>query len=122
MTTEPETRAEELAQNQALFREVNERVREVAEAFGDDAPSVDFLCECADPSCAATLSLTPAQYERLRGDADHFAVIPDSRHVVPDVERVVERHDRYWVVEKVGASAAVARELDPRPHGDGVPH
>ena len=35
----------------------------------------------------------------------HFAVVPDERHVFADVERVVERHDRYWVVEKSGAAA-----------------
>jgi hypothetical protein len=35
-------------------------------------------------------------------------------HVVPDVERVVEKRERYWVVEKLGEAAVAAEELDIR--------
>jgi hypothetical protein len=38
----------------------------------------------------------------VRENPTHFAVVTSDEHVIPDVERVVERHARYWVVEKVG--------------------
>jgi hypothetical protein len=34
--------------------------------------------------------------------------------VLPDVERVVERHDTYWVVEKIGRAGEVSERLDER--------
>jgi hypothetical protein len=43
----------------------------------------------------------------------HFAVAPGEEHVLPDVERIVEKRERYWVVEMVGEAAAVAAQLDP---------
>jgi hypothetical protein len=38
--------------------------------------------------------------------------------VVFDVERVVEQHERYWVVAKVGEAASVAIRFDPHAAGD----
>ena len=35
---------------EALFRDVNERIAESAERF--DAESTEFVCECADVTCA----------------------------------------------------------------------
>ena len=35
-------------------------------------------------------------------------------HDSPEVERVVERHERYVVVEKHDEAATVAEETDPR--------
>jgi hypothetical protein len=34
--------------------------------------------------------------------------------VISDIERVVERHERYWVVEKLGEAAEVSEALDDR--------
>lgn len=47
--------------------------------------------------------------------AARFPVKPDLRHVLPEAEDVVERHERYWVVEKISVAAAVAERADPRP-------
>jgi hypothetical protein len=38
-------------------------------------------------------------------------------HEIPDVERVVERHDEFVVVEKFGESPKAAIRLDPRRRG-----
>jgi hypothetical protein len=62
------------------------------------ARDIDFMCECADASCTGVLTLTPAEYEKLRSNSRRFAVLPG--HEVDDVERVVETHSRYLVVEK----------------------
>jgi hypothetical protein len=100
--------------NQSLFRDVNERVNEVNKAHGLWVTLSDWICECADETCTERIELTPQQYEQLRKTATQFAVAPSKEHVVPDVEAIVEQHQRYWVVEKVGEAAAVAEELDSR--------
>jgi len=56
--------------------------------------------------------LTVAEYERVRSDPTHFAVLRG--HDIAEVERIVEENERFVVVEKFGASAEAAIELDPR--------
>ena len=106
------TRAERATQNQALFREVNERLQELATAFRDVAQTARFACECADVTCIEQMSLTVDEYEELRSHPNRFAVLPG--HVVADVERVVSENDRYMVVEKLGKGAEIAVGSDPR--------
>jgi hypothetical protein len=106
--------AERAAHNQALFRQVNERVRTLKDTFLNDALRSDWICECADTGCFQSIDMSVQEYEALRGEPQHFAVAPDERHVVPRVERVLRRGERYWIVEKVGVAARVATELDPR--------
>jgi hypothetical protein len=107
---------ERVAGNEALFREVNERMAETAERFAateDDATPLGFVCECGRAGCAEKMSMTLAEYERVRSVPTHFAVVPG--HELPGVERVVERHGTHLVVEKRDGDAdRVARETDPR--------
>ncbi|MDQ3822911.1 MAG: hypothetical protein M3321_06695 [Actinomycetota bacterium] len=107
-TDRESARAERLGRNQTLYREVNERVKEINHAFDSLVPLGDWICECGNDRCSQRIELTSEEYEAVRAEATHFAVAPDDAHVFPEVERVVERHDRYWVVEKVGVAAAVA--------------
>jgi hypothetical protein len=106
------SREERVARNEALFREVNEQIKQVNE----DTPAgseADFVCECGDPDCTDPVSLTLVEYEEVRRDATHFAVLPG--HVVPDVEVVVARNDRFAVVKKNDPQAArIAVREDPR--------
>jgi hypothetical protein len=101
------------ARNQSLYREVNERIEELHERF-DAARSAGatWVCECADPECSEPMELTLGEYEELRSHPNRFAVIPG--HVLEGVEYVVDAHDGYVVVEKVGPAGAYAAELDPR--------
>jgi hypothetical protein len=105
--------------NQSLFRDVNERVSEINKAHDLWVTLSDWICECADETCTEPIELTPQQYERVRENPTHFIVAPGTEHVVFDVERVVEQHQRYWVVSTVGEAASVATHLDPRSRGDG---
>jgi hypothetical protein len=102
------------AENQSLFREVNEKIAEFNEAFTAMTPYGDWSCECASTDCIQRIQMTFGEYEQLRATPTHFAVLPDEQHVFPEVERVVERHDRYWVVEKTGIAAKTSVERDPR--------
>jgi hypothetical protein len=38
----------------------------------------------------------------------------DGSHVVSDAECIVEQHERYWVVEKIGEAAEAPEERDVR--------
>jgi hypothetical protein len=106
-------RQERIGRNEALFRQVNERLKEVGASFSLVAEETSFVCECGDPTCAEPIVMTLDAYERIREEAAWFAIVPG--HEIPDVERVVERHERYAVVEKhPGGPADLARAEDPR--------
>lgn len=107
-------RARRIAENETLFRDLNEEVGIVAHAFssGGEQRTFDFLCECGDASCAERVPITLAAYEELRSSPLRFVVVPG--HEAPEVERVVETRAAYAVIEKVGETAEIARERDPR--------
>jgi hypothetical protein len=94
-------RLERQARNEALMREVNERVAELREqgSWGDDGRRMEIHCECgAFPTCDARLRLSVEEYERVRAQEDRFAVAPG--HESSELERVVERHETWLLVDK----------------------
>lgn len=109
-TMSPDERAR-VGENEAILRQVNETVADVATARAVADP-IEFLCECAEEFCAESIPLLREEYEQVRAVPEHFAVTPG--HVQPEVERVIEEHRVYWVVEKFGEAAEVAEETDPR--------
>ena len=113
--TELSARAERAGRNQALFREINERIETLNEAFGEILPSSEWVCECADDTCVERVVMSVADYERIRAHPARFPVLPG--HEVPGVECIVEWHDDYVVVEKLGEAKEIATSLDPRSDG-----
>jgi hypothetical protein len=110
-----EQREERLARNEALFRAVNERIEEIAQSFDlfeEKDSLVEFFCECGRAGCFERINLTRAEYEGLRSDPTHFAVVRG--HADPEVERVVRPGDRFDIVEKHPEQAPIARDTDPR--------
>ncbi len=71
-----------------------------------------FYCECADSACKQRLSLTPQEYESVRASSRRFAVVAE--HEDPEVERIVEEHERYAVIEKDHDVTALVVATDPR--------
>ena len=105
-------RARRVGENEALFRTVNEQVRDLNQTFLVEG-TLRIVCECGEQSCIDQIELVPGEYEAVRSDSALFAVKPG--HEVEDVETVVERKDGYWVVRKApGAPQRIARETDPR--------
>jgi hypothetical protein len=104
------------ARNEALFREVNERIEELETGltgYGqDDSLLVGFVCECTREDCGETIEVTRAHYKAVRNEATRFLVLPG--HEALDLERVVERHPHFLVVEKLGDAADIAVAEDPR--------
>jgi hypothetical protein len=107
---------ERRARNEALFREVNERVEEISNrlsGFEDEQSTLTgFVCECSRESCTELIEITPARYEAVRSDPRRFIVLPG--HEDLSVERVVEKHPGVFVVEKFGDASDVAIKRDPR--------
>lgn len=85
-----------LAHNEAMFRSINEHVLALEERFGSQDGG--FLCECADTKCAQTIFLRLDEYQRIHANGRRFCVAPGHEQV--EVEAVVERHEKYLVVEK----------------------
>jgi hypothetical protein len=98
--------------NEALFREVNERIEDVGTSLAPDDSPMEFLCECDNQDCVERVSATRGEYEAIRAVATHFVVLPG--HEDPSVEHVVQQTERFLVVEKEGEAADEAQEDDPR--------
>ena len=108
--------AERVAQNQATFRDANERIEAAAKGM-THLERVPFICECPHQDCTELTHLTLDEYEAVRAGERRFLVVPG--HEVCEAEGVtvatiVDRKARFSVLEKVGVSGEVAAELDPR--------
>ena len=100
---------ERLARNQALFREVNERLLELTEGFQDG--QMQFVCECSSEDCTLTIDMNHDEYESVRARSTFFVV--STGHEILEVEKVIDRQDGWTIVQKVTASDYVV-ETDPR--------
>jgi hypothetical protein len=108
-------RERRLGLNEAVFREVNDRIGDLSEQFGLAPQDLDLICECGDRDCAERISMPAADYERVRADSLQFAIVPG--HEDAAVEIVISHEKTYDVVRKrPGEPAMIAEETDPRQH------
>ncbi len=91
-----EGRAERVARNEALFREVNERSKDLARV--QERSDLPILCECGSSRCADGVTIDRSAYEAVRANNLRFIVKPG--HELPEFERVVGRRGGYVIVEK----------------------
>ena len=98
-----------LAQNEHFFREVNEKVKEVAESHGSDSHQYEFVCECSDNLCAERVSMTLREYEQIRAEPTRFVV--KKNHVIAEIEHIVATVPDHMVIEKHGEAGRIAIEL-----------
>ena len=106
---------ERSARNEALRRDENERLEaHNASVHWIDPPFADWVCECANESCSEPVRLSVREYDEVRTNRRHFIIVPGEDHLSADVERVVRRTDRYWIVEKFGAAAAASEEAESK--------
>jgi hypothetical protein len=96
-----------VAFNEATFREINEGVR-------GERPDgrLSFRCECGRLGCNRLIALSRDEYEGVRRSPRRFFMLPG--HEIPEFEQVVERRDRYTVVEKNENVADIAERTYPR--------
>jgi hypothetical protein len=108
-----EERERRIGLNEALFREVNERLEELAQGFAHTPEKLDLICECGNASCASRIEMDREEYEQVRSDSATFAIAKG--HEIADVEEIVERQKAYDVVRKTaGEAEEVAEKTDPR--------
>ncbi|MGI8461048.1 MAG: hypothetical protein ACR2OC_05335 [Solirubrobacterales bacterium] len=106
-------RAKRFANNEALFREGNERMSKWEERQDSDEAQ-KYLCECANPACREKIRLTSVEYSSVRDNSRRFAVVPG--HEILDVETVVDQHPGWLLVEKDPEPeiTAIVEERDER--------
>ena len=110
-------RERRLGLNEAMFREVNERVEDMNRTFASVTGSFDIFCECSDATCTERITVPTDVYERVRENATHFLV--RAGHEDPTVENVVETFEVFVIVEKEGVEVErVAEQTDPRRSDD----
>lgn len=106
-------RGTRIGRNEILFREVNERLRELGEGFSMVTQEAEFVCECGNGSCVERVHMSLDAYEEIRADAKRFFVVKGHEH--PEYEKVVEERTDFLVVEKLpGGPAGFAIRDDPR--------
>ena len=96
------------AQNELLFRTVNEQIAAMTDRFASLLSEIDVICECANASCVGTIRLATSDFGTIRESESDFIVLPG--HERDDIEQVVSQDDHYLVVRKDPAVVAeVAR-------------
>jgi hypothetical protein len=108
-------RTRRIGLNEALFRQVNERIQEVSDDLGpvEDEAGYQILCECGDTDCTEQLAIAPPQYEQVRSDPALFIVAHG--HIAADVEGVTADRGAYQIVRKrPGVPENIAEATDPR--------
>lgn len=107
-------RTRRIGQNEALYRQVNERIEDLNETFAANTDGVfTIVCECGDLECMERMAVPRVVYEQTRTNPVHFIVKPG--HDAQDVEHVVESHGDYAILEKKpGAAQRIAEETDTR--------
>ncbi|HVV58681.1 MAG TPA: DUF2171 domain-containing protein [Gaiellaceae bacterium] len=108
-----------LAETKAYFREVNERIRGQARLLEGDDHLYRFLCECADPACHVSVSATLAEYREIRARPGRCLLVPG--HERAEIERIVERTERFAVSEPAEGYAARGAAVPPNPKGGRTP-
>ena len=108
-----EEQARRVGLNESIFRQVNEQIESLNRDLGGELHTMTVICECADGDCTERLDVPVAEYEKVRTDSRRFIVLPG--HELPEFEAIIEREDRFSVVEKrEGPPAELAEKTDPR--------
>ena len=100
------------AANESRFREINETLKEGLSQLPHDPRVVAFICECGMRTCEASVSVTADEYEAVRADPRRFVIV--AGHEFPEAETVIDRNERFVVVEKHDDVAAIVEGRGPR--------
>ena len=103
--------AERAARNETVFRDINERIEAGAEMLGITASEL-IHCECDRVECLEMVEMRPAAYREVLDRRYHF--ITALGHADPRIEQVVEEHDNYCVVEKIGEAREALDKQHPQ--------
>ena len=99
-------------ENEAWFRELNERLEDRAAGKVGLGDTFEIVCECVREECTERITIPFADYEAVRRIPTRFIVVPG--HIDSTCERVVSSAETYDVIEKFGDAARVAQIENPR--------
>ena len=103
MTTE-----ERIAHNNATFREANENIRNKVDRELPPMTVIPFLCECPREDCRQLVPMSLETYAGVREQPTHFISAPGHEKEEGSGAVVVQRREKFVVVDKVGISRDVA--------------
>lgn len=99
--------------NEALFREVNERLEDLNNTFANLTETFQVVCECGNVECLDQVPIDAIAYNDVRADAALFILVRG--HADGQVEAVVDEKDDYEVVRKrEGPQKRIVEATDPR--------
>lgn len=103
-----------LAENEVVFRQLNEQIQKGIEevnqmAAEDGQPeykfqhnpedlTLHFYCECSDVNCVERVQVSLHEYNEIHKRRDQFVVIPG--HDMKNIEKVIQRNQGFVVVQK----------------------
>lgn len=97
-------------------RRLNEEIARSYATIATERPAVLlYCCECGRRECAEAIELSPDEYEAARGRGTLFVVLPD--HLDETTDALVAETERFLLVEKLGKTAKIAEQTDPRVGG-----
>ena len=102
--------ARRIAENEARFRDANEKIEAAVKRLEPSAVTIPFVCECGRPDCLQTLRLTVAEYELARQNPRYFACAPGHQLTGPGLGRLVEERGNF-VICRWERSAAHTRSM-----------
>jgi hypothetical protein len=101
----------EWIENQVVFRSTNEKIKQNFDALKSLAlheeqrefahrpnSKLYYICECSDENCHQRIKLLQSTYDKIHRKRNRFIIVDG--HETIEVEKVVERHPTYAVVEK----------------------
>jgi hypothetical protein len=100
-----------IGENEAVFRALNEEIRDLSKTFADNAHTLKVVCEGGTRSCTDQFPIRVHAYARVRDDPTLFVVKPG--HDFPETETVITKEEAFWILRKdPGVPAEVARATD----------
>jgi hypothetical protein len=102
------------AANEAVFREVNERIEGLQRGFAvaQNQP-LHIVCECDRLDCTSRITVSVETYESVRARSDEFFAVEG--HEDRQVEEIVDSGPGYLIVrKKPGEPREIAEATDPR--------
>jgi hypothetical protein len=96
-------RQERAAENELVFRTVNEQIVKMTDRFREQLSEIDIVCECANTTCVGTIRINVAEFAKIERFDGSFLVLPG--HEDETVEQVAERRETYVIVFKSNVAA-----------------
>lgn len=97
-----------IARNEAIMRNSNYRIEEAAKGLEHEV--FRAFCECGYGDCRDKVELTISDYDRIRAHPRRFFVVKG--HEIPFAEDVVERQEKFFVVEKPEEAQPILSQYD----------